>query len=75
MDSNYFAHYLAHQAEYPIRLQQSQRFRDAEDVAASRPKRQFTHPVRGWMSALLIAAGERMQEKITLEPTHAESIR
>ena len=59
MDSNYFAHYLAHQAEHPIRLHQSQQLCDATQAADPQPKRRIALPVRTWMSAALIAAGER----------------
>jgi hypothetical protein len=75
MDDNYFTHYLANRAEHQVRIARAAQLRLAEQVAASQPKRQIVLPVRGWISAALISTGKRMQKKIALDPTHAESIR
>jgi hypothetical protein len=75
MDDNYFAKYLANQADYQVRLTRSSQLRLVKQVADAQPKHQNTLPLRRWMSDALIAAGERMQQKITMEPTHTESIR
>ena len=75
MDDNYFAHYLANQADHQVRLTRSAQLRLVKQVANAQPKHQNVFPLRRWMSAALIAAGERMQQKITMESTHAESIR
>ena len=75
MDTNSQTLFFVRQAEHHIRLRESQRIRDAEQAAASQPARPRTLPIRAWMSAALIAAGERMQQKITMEPMQADVIR
>ena len=75
MDDNYFARYLANQAEHQVRVKRSAQLRLVKQVAVAQPKHQHALPLRRWMSASLIAAGKRMQPKITMEPTRAESTR
>ncbi len=75
MDTNSHTLCRVRQAEYQIRLRETQRRREAEQALGLRPTRRCTLPIRAWMSVALIAAGERMQRKFTTEPTHAESIR
>ena len=72
MEPNHHIEFIRYRAEYPIRLQKSQQHRDAREFGTDQPKRQISFPVRAWMSAALITAGEWMQKK---EPTHAESTR
>ena len=74
MDDNYFARYLANQAEHQVRVTRSAQLRLVKQVADAQPKHQHALPLRRWMSEALIAAGERIQQKTTTEPTHAESI-
>ena len=75
MDPKSYPFLLAHQAEHQIRLRQSERRRDAEQAAGPQTIRLIAFPARAWMSATLIAAGERLQQKITMEPMQADAIR
>ena len=75
MDTNSQTLFAVRQAEHHIRLRESQRRRDAEQAAGVQPTRLFAFPVRAWMSAALIAAGERIQQKIAMEPMQADAIR
>lgn len=75
MEPNHLIEFIRYRAEYPIRLEKSQQHREKREFAADQPKRQITLPVRAWMSATLIHAGERLQQKVTMEPTHAEQTR
>ena len=75
MDTNSYTLFLVRQAEHEIHLRQSERRRDAEQAAAIRLARVLDFPFRAWMNAALIAAGERLQEKITAEPVQAGVIR
>ena len=74
MDDNYFAHAVANQTDHQIRLTRSAQMRLVKEVADAQPKHRNALPLRRWMSEALIAVGERMQQKITMEPTHAEPI-
>ena len=75
MDDNYFARYLANQAEHQVRVTRSAQLRLVKQVADAQPKHQNALHLRRWMSEALIAAGKRMQPKITMEPSRAESTR
>jgi hypothetical protein len=75
MDTNSQTLFYVRQAEHHIRLRESQRIHDAEQAVGSRPTRLRVLPIRARMSAALIAAGERMQQKITREPMQADVIR
>ena len=85
MDTNYFSHYLTRQAEHQIRLTQSARFELARQAAAlqepvAQPTRSHLLPMRRWISAALIAAGERLQGQVSpaihsMEPLPSESAR
>ena len=74
MDPNSYPFLLVHQAEREIRFRQSERRREAERAAGIQSTGLPTFPFRAWISAALIAVGERMQAKITIEPANADSI-
>lgn len=75
MDTNSQTLFAVRQAEHQIRLRQSERIREAEQAAGLQPGRLLDYPFRAWISSALIAAGERLQDKIAAEPKHAASIR
>ena len=75
MDTNSQTLFTVRQAEHHIRLRESQRIRDAEQAVGSQPTRMRALSIRAWMSSAFIAAGERLQQKITTKSTQADLIR
>jgi hypothetical protein len=75
MDTNSETLFAARRAEHHIRLRESERRRDAEQAAGIQPTHLSALPPRGWMSAALLAAGERLHRKITTESLQAEAVR
>ena len=75
MDTNSQTLFTVRQAEHQIRLRQSERIRDAEQAASIQQSRPLSLPGRAWISRALITAGQRLQEKISIEPARAESMR
>ena len=74
MDTNSQTLFTVRQAEHHIRLRESQRIRDAEQAVGSQPTARAPL-IRAWMSSAFIAAGERLQQKITMKSTQADLIR
>ena len=68
MDQNLITRCLVNQAERAVLLKRSERAWLAQEAPATRPKRSNNHAIRGWIGAVLIAAGERM--RTTPAPAH-----
>jgi len=75
MDTNSQTLFTVRQAEHHIRLRESQRIRDAEQAVGTQPTRLRALSIRAWMSAAFMTAGERLQQKVTMESTQPDLIR